>query len=437
MSGKEIITKLPTAQLFNSIVKSGIDIGASFIHIEPSSETVIVKYRVDGNLLEADKIPKKRFNGLLDKIKTLANIPPGHNDLIASGKFKFTLNNSTYRLLIYIIPTINGEKVTIKLHSDDVLTLDIKQLGFWGDSLITIQDNLLLKKGLMVISGPGDSGKSTTLATLLNNIETSRNIATLEDPVEYKIKSANQIQINPKTKLTFQSAIKILLKQDIDILMISEIHEKKLASLVIDLAAHKRMVITSIYADSAARTITKLSELDTQTTSLAYLLRLVINQRLLKKLCDKCKVCVPLDKEASSKLNDIFQLNKASHIEYIHQLEKDYLLEHSSNQKESLRLSTKLSTTKSKIKHIYKAKEGGCTECLGRGYKGRLMVFEILKNNQSIENLILGNAKETLINNQAVKNGMISILLDALVKALVGDTTLEEVFHIANNYMVV
>ena len=426
---KDSINKLPINQILTTIIEAGLVNEANYVHIEPMNDVVRVNHRISGNLQYDSEISKKRFKNLSDKIKKLANIQTGYIDLISSGSFKYIFQDQIYSVKVYILPTINGEKITFKIQNESPVSTTLQALGFWGQGLETIRQAMNLKSGLILVTGPNDSGKSKTIATILTSIENQAiSIGTLEDPVEYKIPRANQTQINHRTNLNFVNGIKILLKQDNDVIMLSELTDVLTISETLDSVMHKKLVVSAMHSDSAVETINKLLDYGVSSSSLAYALKLIINQRLVRRLCPGCKQLVDLDKATSDKINKLFGLNNPSNMRYLHNLEVEY---QKSKIGDTKKVSAKmLSSSEIKIKKIWVNKTSGCSKCNGSGYHGRIAVSEILKNSQEIERLIVTKSKDLLINKQAVKEGMVNYLVDGLVKVLVGETTIDEVIHL-------
>jgi type IV pilus assembly protein PilB len=426
---KESINKLPINQILSTIIDTSLANDANYIHIEPLHDVVRIKHRISGELLIDSEISKKRFKNLSDKIKKLANIQTGYVDLISSGSFRYIWNEQIYGLRVYIMPTINGEKITIKIQNESPISTTLEALGFWGSGLETIRQAIGLKSGLILVTGPNDSGKSKTIATMLASIDNpSINIATLEDPVEYKIPRSNQTQINHKTNLNFINGIKILLKQDTDVIMLSELTNLLTISETLDSVMHKKLVISSLNTTSSVETITKLLDFGISPESLAFSLKIIINQRLVKRLCQNCRQLVDIDKTSFDKINKLFELNNPSNMRYVHNLELEY---YQDKLGENHKISPKiLSSTETKLKKIWISKPANCTKCHGSGFSGRIAVAEILKNSPEIEKLIVTKSKDLLINKQAVKEGMVNLLVEGLIKVLVGETTIDEIINL-------
>ena len=429
MKIKESINKLPINQILTTIIESGIINDANYIHIVPLSNVVRIKHRISGELVTDSEITKKRFKNLNDKIKKLSNIQTGSVDLISNGNFKYLFNDQIYRLRVYIMPTVNGEKIAIKIQNESPVSTTLESLGFWGNGLDTIRQALTLKSGLILITGTSDSGKSKTIATMLGSIENQKiSIATLEDPVEYKIPRANQTQINHKTNLGFGNGIKILLNQDVDVIMLSELTGIDTISEALDNVIHKKLLLSSFNSYSAIETISKLIDFGIRPESLAYSLKIITNQRLVKRLCHYCRQFVDIDKESLERVNKIFELNNLSNMHYLHKLEIEY---HQFKLGKTQKVSSKiLSSSDSKLKKIWVSKPGGCAKCRNTGFNGRITIAEVLKNSPEIERLIAIKSKDILINKQAVREGMINLLVDGLVKALVGETTIDEIISL-------
>jgi len=430
-----VISKLPVNQILSAIIENGLELNASFIHLEPINDLIRVKYRVDGDLINGPEISKKRLDSLNDKIKKMANIQIGYIDLMSGGKFKYSHNDQEFSIRVYIMPTINGEKITLKIQSDMPVAATLRELGFWGNGLDVMNQAINLNSGLILVTGPGDSGKSKTMASLLESIiNHSVSIATLEDPVEYKISRATQTQINHRTNLSFLNGIKILLKQDADIIMLSELANSDSIIEALDIVSHKKLVVSSLNVESSVEAITKLLDYNISPSSLAYGLRVIINQRLVRKLCPNCKQYVTPDKTSLHKINQLFDLNNANNMRYVHDQEVKYY-EHVSTENKKL-IPKSLSTSENKLKKIWTNDPSGCSKCYNTGFVGRIAVVEILKNSPEIERLIMTKSRDILINKQAVREGMVNYLVDGLLKVLVGMTSIDEIIGLTkSNYL--
>jgi type II secretory ATPase GspE/PulE/Tfp pilus assembly ATPase PilB-like protein len=429
ISKNEVINKLPASQIVDHILVTGIKSGANFIHIEPTIDAIEIKFRLNGSLIKSAEISKKRLKSITEKIKSLANISIDHSDVLSSGRFKYKSSAGIYDIRVYLLPTINGEKLTLQIHNDLANIKSLQELGFWGDAIDIINETIEQKNGLILVTGPNDSGKSSTIISLINGLSNKGlNISTLEDPVEYKIPGTSQIQINQKTNLTFANGISILLKQDVDIIMVSELVETDAINKTLDIAAHKKLIISSMHTDSSAATITKLLDYGASPSALAYNLKIIINQRLVKRLCPDCKKNVVPTKEILDQVNQVFALNKSVNINYVHDLELNF---HSSKNK--VTKAKDLMTSENKLKKVWIANPKGCDNCMNSGYKGRIVVYEILKNTANIKNLIVAKSNTANIYKQAFRDGMINYLVDCLLKSLAGETSIDEAIRLAKD----
>lgn len=425
------ISKLPVNQLLETIIDDGLKSDANFIHLEPSTESIRIKYRVAGNLIQGYELSKKRYLSLCEKIKKLANIQIGYFDLISGGKFKYSTGNQNFSIRVYIVPTVNGEKITLKIQNDSPLSETLVELGFWGSALESLEQVIKLKSGLILVTGPNDSGKSKTIATLLESVNNKNlNIATLEDPVEYKITKATQSQINHKTNLSFANGVKVLLKQDNDIIMISELTDSETISSALNIVSHKKLVVSSLNVHSSVEAISRILDYGIDSNIFAHALRSIVNQRLVRKLCPNCKQCVPVDKNTEKKLNQIFGLDNPINMRYIHDLEIKYVKEIDPDRKINSRV---LSTSESRVKKIWINNSSGCSECNNSGFKGRIAIIEVLKNSLGLEQLISIKSSDLLINKQALRDGMVNLLVDGLIKSLSGETTIDEIIGSTKN----
>ena len=416
--------KLSASKMVESLLEKAIAAEANFIHIEPSNDAISVRFRVNGLLGEAIEIPKKRFISLVERFKTLANLDVRERRIPQDGRFKTTVSNHAYSFNISVIPTVNGEKVTISIQDNEAELPSLINLGLWGNGLKAIQDVLKLKRGAAIITGPTDSGKSTTIYSILGNIDDGANIATIEDPVEYKLPNANQTQVNEKANLSFSIGLKVLVKHDTDVIMVSELRDNATTKLFYETASRGRLVIGSLYIDNAPAAISLLENLGTGPAQVAHLTKLITSQRLVRRLCPSCREIYEPDRLALIQIEELFSINSPARMRALHKLELEFL---STLTKSPAK--TSLNTTESKIKKLWRPHAGGCDKCSNTGYKGRVGIFEVMSISPAVQKLITGRGSTKVIQEQAIKDGMVTIQIDGLVKALTGITSIDEIIR--------
>ena len=433
---KNTWAKMPASKIVDLLIEQAIESGANFIHVEPTNDDVLVRFRIHGVLKEIDRIPKNRYISVVERLKALANLNIKERYTPQDGRLKTIVGDDYYTLRVSVLPTINGEKVAINLQKDSSTAPSLSELGAWGPTLDSINQAMNVKKGVILVTGPTDSGKSTSVFSMLSNLTSPEiGIATIEDPVEYHIKNATQTQVNQKSNLTFLSGLRAILKHDANVIMVSELRDSETAELVFDTALHGRLIITSVYSDNAASAISQLRNAGTNQSLIAHGLKLVTSQRLVRRLCQDCMEPYEPDKLTLIKIEDLFLGGNAVNIKRLHKLKSIYLTDQDFS---TTKLSPKnMSTTEDKIKRLWRPHSGGCDNCNQTGYKGRVGLFEALNISPAIQKLIVSLASGKVINQQALKEGMITIQTDGLIKALAGVTSLDEILKFGIEDMII
>ena len=383
--------------LIDEIFSNAVKVNASDIHIEPTEEKVNIRFRVDGKFSSFKTLDVNIRHQLVTRIKILAGLKIDENRLPQDGKAVFVANNQKIDLRVSILPVIYGEKIVIRILKKTVVKLTLQDLGFVGTSLEKVQKALQETYGIILATGPTGSGKSTTLYALLSNFDPAEvNISTLEDPVEYNMKGINQSQINPAIGFDFADGLRSLLRQDPDIIMVGEVRDKKTAQLAIESALTGHLVFSTLHTNDSATTIQRLVDMGVERFLITSCLRLAVAQRLVRQVCPYCRVPFKLQGEV--------RINVMQHIGKL--LDKD-------------------------IDEIPFFKPHGCPRCNNMGYKGRIGIYEVLEMTPSIQNLVLQeNIDSNAIREQSIREGLITLLQDGLIKAAAGVTTVEEVFRV-------
>ena len=432
VSEEDLAEDSPIAQTVNLLIEYAIRSGASDIHIEPRDSYISVRYRVDGILKEANKLPKKVHSALVSRIKILSNLKLDERRVPQDGRFKIQIGNAVYALRVSTLPISEGEKVVMRILSESSNALSLEELGYWGIALASINDAIAQPHGMVLVTGPTGSGKSTSLFSTLSILnKPSVNISTVEDPVEYKIPGANQTQVNPKAGMTFANGLRALLRQDPNIIMVGEIRDTETSGLAVQAALTGHLVFATLHTNNAATCLPRLLDMGIEPFLIASTVRAVVGQRLVRRLCVDCRESYVPDAGTLKQVAEIFKTDSSSVMQYVHGLEKQAL--EGGVGKTSTGKSAKtdeLSTTPSKITRLWKIHEDGCDACGHTGYKGRIGIYEVLSNSNDVQKLIVANATSNDIQNQAIKEGMVTMQLDGFIKALRGQTSLEEILRV-------
>ncbi|HAM88984.1 MAG: Type II secretion system protein E [Candidatus Falkowbacteria bacterium GW2011_GWC2_38_22] len=407
---KKLAADLPVVRIVDTLLEYSIMEGASDIHIEPEEKNVLVRYRIDGILRNVMVLPKTVQSGIVARIKILANLKVDEHRLPQDGRFKISTNEYKVAFRVSIIPTFDGEKLVLRLLNEKAQVLTLEQLGLQKNPLEVLKSNVKKPHGIILVTGPTGSGKTTTLYTVLNILNTPEvNISTVEDPIEYRMPHVNQSQVNAKIGYTFASGLRAFLRQDPNIIMVGEIRDQETAEIAIQAAMTGHLVLSTIHTNDAAGTMPRLSEMGVPTFLIATTVNIIIAQRLVRKICTNCIQSYNLEPET------IKELEKQLNIENILKtLEKEKII----------------IDAKKGLKSMLFYRGKGCKHCNNTGYKGRIGIYEILENSETISALMLKNASAHEINREAIKNGMLAIVEDGFIKARNGITTLEEVLRV-------
>ena len=433
-SADDLAEDSPIAQTVNLLIEYAINAGASDIHIEPREDFVLIRYRVDGMLKEVNKLPRKMLNALVSRIKILSNLKIDEHRAPQDGRFKVAVGSGLYALRVSTLPISDGEKVVMRILNESSKAAAFEDLGFWGQAKETLNHAIIQPHGMILVTGPTGSGKSTTLFSVLSLLNTPNvNISTVEDPVEYRIPGVNQTQVNPIAGMTFTNGLRALLRQDPNIIMVGEIRDGETAELGVQAALTGHLVFSTLHTNNAATCLPRLLEMGIEPFLIASTVRAVIGQRLVRRLCPECKETYVPDETQLKQLAKAFKFEGAESMKRLHELEQQALEDGVGKLVKGGRKevdTSELSTTPSSIKRLYKAHDDGCAACNHTGYHGRLGIYEVLKNSESVQKLIVGNSTSDIIQNQAIQEGMLTMQIDGFIKALRGETTVEEVLRV-------
>lgn len=425
VSEEDFAEDSPIAQTVTLLIEFAVKLNASDIHIEPREDYVQVRYRVDGVLREADKLPKKVQAALVSRIKILANLKIDERRVPQDGRFKISQAGKVFALRISTLPVADGEKVVIRLLDESNNALTMQELGFWGGALKTINTAIVEPHGMILVTGPTGSGKSTTLFSVLSLLnDSSVNISTIEDPIEYKIKGANQTQVNPKAGMTFASGLRALLRQDPNIIMVGEVRDGETADMAVQAALTGHLVFSTLHTNNAATCLPRLLDMNVEPFLIASTVRAVIGQRLVRRLCSQCRVSYTPDESEFSEVKRMFGLATQEDMQRIHELERSALEEGIGAEDKETATST------DGILKLWRASEGDCDTCGGIGYRGRIGIYEVLENTVDIQQMIMSDTTSEAIQEKAIQNGMSTMQTDGFIKALRGQTTIEEILRV-------
>ena len=391
---REMGQDAPVIRLVNTIITQAIVERASDIHVEPQKDHLRVRYRVDGILLEKQKLPRNIQAGVLSRIKIMSNMDIAERRKPQDGRISLRIDNKAIDFRVSSLPTIFGEKIVLRILDKSSAMVPLENLGFLNDTLALFNNVISQPYGMIIISGPTGAGKTTTLYSVLNRLNTvGKNIVTVEDPVEYQMDGLNQVQVNVKADMTFANGLRSILRQDPNIVLIGEIRDGETAQIAIEAALTGHLVLSTLHTNDAPSVATRLIDMGIEPFLIASSLIGATAQRLARKICPDCKQ--PYVPPASAL--------------------------------EGLGLSTR-----GKLEDVTFYKGAGCAKCGGSGYRGRTGIHEMMKVDDELRRLILHKASARDISQAARSHGMRTLLEDALVKAREGIITLEEVLRVVS-----
>lgn len=384
--------KLPVIKVLDTIFEYAVAERASDIHIEVQDQEVIVRFRIDGILQDIIKLPRGIEEALIARIKILSNLKLDERRIPQDGRHKFTLNGEIVSLRISIIPGFYGENIVMRLLRESARPLSLEELGITGKIQELVQENIRKPTGMFLVTGPTGSGKTTTLYSILNILNTVKvKICTIEDPIEYGINRVTQIQINPKTGLTFAAGLRALLRHDPNVIMVGEIRDGETAEIAVHSALTGHFVLSTLHTNNAAGTIPRILDMGVEPYLAASTINLVIAQRLVRQICNVCRVEYHPDEEVLTKLSEDYKVN---------------------------------------IKGMKYYRGEGCSECRGTGFSGRIGIYEVLAVTEKIRELVAKRVSTDQIVEAARLEGMVAMVEDGVSKIASGLTTIEEVIAV-------
>lgn len=394
---KDRIAEMPVTQILNIIMGGSYKLGASDVHIEPQEKELRIRYRIDGVLHDITFLPLSVFKSIVSRIKMMAEMKLNLHDIAQDGAFDIYIDKKRISIRVSIIPDHYGESIVMRLLDPSSISVDIESLGLQGLAYEEISKKMSAPNGMILVTGPTGSGKTTTLYAIVNKInDPETKIITVEDPIEYEVKGITQTQVSPGSGYTFASGLRSIVRQDPDVILVGEIRDEETADIAINSALTGHLVLSTIHTNSAVATIPRLIEMNIKPSLIAPAVNAIIGQRLVRKLCECKEEYVPAPESLESIKKILAIISPKAKIE----VPKD-------------------------IKKLYRPK--GCPKCNSLGYKGRVGIFEVFTINEEIEKLILDLSGEGELTIAALEAGMITMLQDGLLKAISGLTSVDEV----------
>ncbi len=407
---KELAQDVPVIRIVDTLLEYAIYEGASDIHIEPTEKDTVVRYRIDGVLRDVMTLPKSAQTGVVARIKILSNLKLDEHRLPQDGRFKISTDEYKVSIRVSIIPVYDGEKLVLRVLNESAQALGLDQIGLLPEALEVLKRNIKKPHGMILVTGPTGSGKTTTLYTVLNILnEPGVNILTIEDPIEYRMPRVNQSQVNSKIGFTFANGLRSLLRQDPDIIMVGEIRDEETAEIAVHAAMTGHLVLSTLHTNDAVTTLPRLTQMGVPSYLVATTTNLVVGQRLVRKICPHCIVSYTMTKDA------VRELEK--------QVDASFILE-------ALEKHGAIANRKQDLDSLLFFRGRGCKQCNDTGYKGRIGIYEALEVTTQIRDAIVANQQMSQIFTLAQSQGMMTMLQDGFMKAKNGITTIEEVLRV-------
>ena len=414
-------TPSEVTELVANILAAGLRAGASAIHIEPRAEDIRIRHRIDGVLSEAQELPRAVAPVLIAGLKILAHLPVDEAETLPQqASTTVIVQGKSYKLHIATIPVEDGEKAVVKLTALGSKAPTLRELGYWGPALKAISKAITQPRGLILLAGPHDSGQVESAYSMLSHLSSPQvSIATIEDPIMYRVSGATQTQVNARIGLTFPAGLRALLRQDANVMYVSNLREAETVNLAIDGALSGRLLLAGLHAPTAVGALMYLLSAGAEPYLVAHTVAAVIGQRVVRRLCENCKqIYSPSEQEMIGILKSL-GIRTAAQLQRVRELEQQALQE-----KVVVGAST---TDQGPITNLYRSNKDGCAECNHTGYKGSLGIYEVLESSETLQRLILGGATPQAIADQAMQDGMPTMQMDGLVKVLLGLTSVDEV----------
>lgn len=407
---KKIAEEMPIIRIVETLLRHAIVQRASDIHVEPIEKEVVIRYRIDGILRDAMVLPRQVAPGIIARIKVLSHLKLDEHRLPQDGRFRIDLEGEKISFRVSILPVYDGEKAVLRLLPETVKGFTLEELGFYGESLERIEHAIRRPTGMILATGPTGCGKTTTLYTLLEMLNTPGvNILTIEDPIEYRIARINQSQVKPDIGFNFANGLRSLLRQDPDIIMVGEIRDNETASLAVNAALTGHLVLSTLHTNSAGGALPRLLEMKVEPFLIASTVNLIIAQRLVRRLCAK-------EKSHTLSPDELASLGKG--------VNADRLLEVLRKEK-----VIKTGDTWKNVKFYQPSSSSDCPD----GYRDRIGIHEVLEMSETIKSMTVKHSTSDEIQEQGRKEGMITMFEDGMVKAARGITSMEEVLRVTSD----
>ncbi len=403
---RKLVEAAPISKIVQVIIRHAVEGGASDIHIEPREDMVRVRYRIDGILRTILSLPAKIKESIVSRVKIMSDLQIDETRIPQDGRIRLEIKGQPIDFRVSTLPTVNGEKVVMRILKTGTKIFSLEELGLSGLRLQHVQEEIKKSNGMLLVTGPTGSGKSTTLYSILGILnQEGVNIVTLEDPVEYFIPGVAQSQVHPKVGLTFATGLRSILRQDPDIIMVGEIRDEETAEMAVHASLTGHVVLSTLHTNSAVGAVPRLIDMGVQPFLITASVNIVIAQRLVRKICERCREAIEVSPETKKLILEEWQKIPDSEKKGIDLLEEKIL--------------------------IYRGK--GCKHCSGEGYKGRIGIFEAVPVSADFQEMILSKPSESKIRTFVREQGFINMKQDGVLKALQGMTTLEEVFRVTKN----
>lgn len=403
---------VPVITMVDSIIDRGLTSRASDIHLEPQTETLLVRFRIDGLLQNVVTLPKAIAPAIIARLKLLAGLKIDEHRLPQDGRLSYPFKERQVAIRVSAVPTLHGTKMVLRLLDRKEQEHSLSTLGLNQRDLAAIRRAMISPQGMILVTGPTGSGKTTTLYTVLNQLNREHiNIATIEDPIEYGLDGVNQTQVNPTAGLTFANGLRALLRQDPNVIMVGEIRDSETADIAINAAMTGHLVLTTLHTNTAALSIQRLAEMGVPAYLSAPVIRLLIGQRLVRKICRHCAIRLPSTRKVLDKYRAQFDLSsvvaKLKHLELL--------------------------TPEAELETMSFLSGRGCERCQETGYLGRVGIYEVMSLSDDMAHAIVADSSADNVHRQATGHGALSMAEDGLLKVFSGLTTFDEVLRVTRD----
>ncbi len=419
----------PVARIVNSIMQYAVTSKTSDIHIEPMETRLRVRFRVHGVMTERLSLPKSLAPAVVSRIKIMSNLKIDEKRIPQDGRFQIKVKNVKVDIRVSVMPMIHGEKVVMRLLESDTSGITLESTGMRGNAYKVFLDALTVTNGIVLVTGPTGSGKTRTLACSLIKVnDPGVNIISLENPVEIRVPGITQIQINPDVGLTFAYGLRSVLRQDPDIVMVGEIRDQETAELAIQASLTGHLVLSTLHTNSAAAAIPRLLDMGMEPYLLASTIRVLVAQRLPRKICTRCIKAHPAtEAEIQEMKNALGTIKNFDLFNYVTQVVNAKKAK--GEEGSAVLRAPEIGPNGEQILYVYEG--SGCDRCGGLGYSGRIGIFEVLDVTEKISRMILENVTAQDIENEAIRNGMITMTQDGFLKVLEGISSIEEILRVS------